>query len=626
MQGKNDETKRIPIVNKQDSAPSQTTGQSSPVRGFDPSKVMFVPSDKSAKPVHVPADVNQPDTVKSITSGTADDADVTAAVPVVEAADATAAVPVVETADTVSPKKEQTDNFAPDNDATVEIPLVTDADINGDFSAPAANASTAHEEHSQPKKADTAPRSKARKWIYAIVFSIVSVILCLTVIMTYVFPRIIEEGGTAILNNVSAIMGEPPENVNVLLVGTDKGGYRTDTIMVASYDNDTQTVHVLQIPRDTYVKGNGRSDKKINSAYYSGIDTLKDEIFKAFGIEIHRYLAVELDGFVEIIDAIGGVEVDVPINMHYDDPTQDLHIHIKKGLQVLDGKDAEGFVRYRKGNDGSSYPLGDIDRMKAQKQFLQNTVSKIVSIDGASKIPELIDIAKDNIETDISTSEATSYAAKVLSLSSESINFYTAPGVPLYKYGGWYYFIDGEENYTLVMNYFNGDNNKKSYSPVYFDLSQGADETVSSTESQYDSSDVSDDERYSYYSPDDDMGYYDDDADYDSSSAEAQSPVIDDEDEDEDGSAGQSSATQTRPGSSGAASQQQGSQSQSGISQTRPSSSQSPSSNSSSSQSGNSGSANNQQQGSSSSQSPSLSSPPSQSTTPSQSAPEIDLD
>ena len=570
-----------------------------------------MPSDKSAKPVHGGADTKQPDPKKSVTSETA------------VSADTTAAVPVVETADTVLPKKEQTDNFAPDSDATVEVPLVTDADINGDSSAKEAHTPVASKEPAQPKKPGTSPRFKTRKWIYAIMFSIVSVILCVTVILTYVFPKIIEDGGAAILNNVSAIVGEPPENVNVLLVGTDKGGYRTDTIMVASYDNDTQTVHVLQIPRDTYVKGNGRSDKKINSAYYSGIDTLKDEIFKAFGIEIHRYLAVELDGFIEIIDAIGGVEVDVPINMHYDDPTQDLHIHIKKGVQVLDGKDAEGFVRYRKGNDGSSYPLGDIDRMKAQKQFLQNTVSKIVSIDGASKIPELINIAKDNIETDISTSEATSYATKILSLSSENINFYTAPGVPLYKYGGWYYFIDGEENRTLVMNYFNGDNNKKSYSPVYFDLSQDADETVSSTESQYDSSDVSDDERYSYYSPENDMGYYDDDTDYYSSSAETQTPVIY-EDNDDDSSAGQSSIAPTRPGSSAGALQQQGRESQSGVSQTRPSSSQSSSSDTGSSQSENPESSSNQQQGSISSQSPSLS--PSQSTPSTGRAPEIDLD
>ena len=539
MFNKDEETRKIPIINKQNSENTDGFKPQSSVRGFDPSKAMFIPSDKNA--VHCtpkqPAVQAQNLDLTEKNSANSGDKDSAAAV---SAASPEKTNTAESKPDNPKPDEKPVDentvptpvlNLEADPDVTAEIPVVESQTAKSDeiynssgtsdvYSAAAAPSAK------KPKTSDSHNDKKPRKWVYAVCFSIFSVIVCAAVILSYVFPKIIEEGGAAILQNVSSVVGEPPKNVNVLLVGTDKGGYRTDTIMVASYDNDAEAVHIMQIPRDTYVKGNGRSDKKINSAYFSGIDTLKDEIFKAFGIEIHRYLTVELEGFVKLIDAIGGVEVDVPLNMHYDDPVQDLHIHIKKGPQLLDGKNAEGFVRYRKGNDGSSYPLGDIDRMKAQKQFLQSTVAKIVSVDGISKIPELIGIVKDNVDTDLSTSEATSYAAKILSLDSGKINFYTAPGVPLYKYGGWYYFIDGTENSTLVMNYFNGEHNKKSYSPVYFDLTEDPyeSETASTTESEYDSADVSDDERYSYYSPEDDMGYYDD-------SAGMQTPVIDDDDE-----------------------------------------------------------------------------------------------
>lgn len=493
MIGKDDETKKIPVVSSND----EPTQPQPAVKGLDMSKVVFVPSDGSenAKPAA--------DEPQAVTPADKTDNDITAP---------------VETVDGNNPA-------APDADVTAPVEVVKSETAKVYMPEKKSKPQT-KTEPAKPQKNINA--KKTHKWLYALIISVIALVLCAAVITTYVFPKIIEEGGAAILHNVTAVVGEPPKNINVLLVGTDKDGYRTDTIMVATYDNENEAVHVMQIPRDTYVKGNGRADKKINSAYFSGLDTLKSEIFKAFGIEIHRYLAVELDGFVEIIDEIGGVEVDVPINMHYDDPVQDLHIHINKGLQLLDGKAAEGFVRYRKGNDGSSYPLGDIDRMKAQKQFVQNAVAKLVSVDGISKIPELIGIVKDNIETDISTAEATSYAAKVLSLPGENINFHTAPGVPLYKYGGWYYFIDGQENHTLVMNHFNGEHNKKSYSPVYFDLTADPYESTaaSATDVGEGSSDISDDERYTYYSPENDAGYYDDDE------TSSRVPVIDDEDAD----------------------------------------------------------------------------------------------
>ncbi len=116
---------------------------------------------------------------------------------------------------------------------------------------------------------------------------------------------------------------------NILIVGTDGDGGRTDTIMIASLDTTTHSVALMSIPRDTYINAN-YSVPKINSAYgaggmgESGIAALENQLAKMLGFEVDGYVMVDLDGFVEIVDLIGGVEFDVPMNMYYSDPTQDL--------------------------------------------------------------------------------------------------------------------------------------------------------------------------------------------------------------------------------------------------------------------------------------------------------------
>ncbi len=353
-------------------------------------------------------------------------------------------------------------------------------------------------EYEKPQE-DGEDDRNARKWLPIFCSSVVAVIMCLTILVSYSVPIIIEWGiGKGLIKLITPIVqvDAPPKDINVLLVGTDRGGYRTDTMMIATYDDENDVINVLQLPRDTYVGGNGRRDKKLNSAYFSGVDRLKHEIELSYGIKIQRYLAVELDSFIEMVDALGGVEVYVPIDMDYDDPTpgQNLHIHLKEGLQVLDGEDAEGFVRFRKNNDGSGYPLGDIDRMAAQKDFIMAVVKKVISMDGISKIPELLDIAKNNITTDITNSEAYSYIYKILSMESENIRFYDAPGEMAY-YSGWYFFVDEDENDIMVKELFNGDKYKSS---VYVSRPASAKRPTNISPSD-DEEDIDDSERYTYY-------------------------------------------------------------------------------------------------------------------------------
>ena len=136
---------------------------------------------------------------------------------------------------------------------------------------------------------------------------------------------------------------------NILLLGTDDDGYRTDTIMIGRMDVESHTVALLSIPRDTLIDGN-YTVPKINSVYGAagrgeqGIESLKRRLSQLLGFEVDGYAMVNLDAFVELVDLIGGVEFDVPMDMDYEDSSQDLYIHLKKGVQKLNGEQAAAML------------------------------------------------------------------------------------------------------------------------------------------------------------------------------------------------------------------------------------------------------------------------------------------
>ena len=244
-------------------------------------------------------------------------------------------------------------------------------------------------------------------------------------------------------------------NINVLMVGVDKGGMRTDVMILGNLNLDTQKITMMQIPRDTYVKGNKRYDKKINSAYASGIDVMFREVEIVTGVRIDKYVKVDTSQFREIIDTIGGVEYDVPINMNYDDPVQDLHIHLSKGKQVLDGDKAEQFVRFRKNNNGSGYARGDIERLDAQKGFIKATIKQLFSFKNTMQIPKLVSVFKKMVETNIANADLVSYAPHIFKIPHENIEIITMPGEAQMIGDGSYFVVDKSETSELVNKYFN---------------------------------------------------------------------------------------------------------------------------------------------------------------------------
>lgn len=249
--------------------------------------------------------------------------------------------------------------------------------------------------------------------------------------------------------------------VNALIVGVDKGGTLTDTIMVASYDLDKDEVNILSIPRDTrmYV---GSRYQKINSAHSiskagkkKGINGTIEAVTRLTGIPINYYIEFTFSAFRETIDALGGVEFDVPQNMNYDDPAQDLHIHLKKGLQVLDGEKAEQFVRFRR------YPMGDIDRVNAQQAFVKALVEQKLNLSIVSKLPELFKTLQKNLVTNITAGDVAKYMMNLKDLSSEKVYIHSLPGeTNNTDYGLSYWITDMTALKSLIENTFGFDASK----------------------------------------------------------------------------------------------------------------------------------------------------------------------
>lgn len=245
--------------------------------------------------------------------------------------------------------------------------------------------------------------------------------------------------------------------VTCLFLGVN--GNLTDFIMLGQYNPNTREIALLSIPRDTNI-GNNSVDGKINSAYSSrGMDKLKKQVTEITGIEIDYHVLFKTKILRQVVDKIGGVTVDVPINMNYDDPYQNLYIHLKKGTQKLTGSQAEQFCRFRKNNDGSGYPGGDVERTKAQQKFIKAFIAELLKVDNVSKIPDLINIVLEGTKTNVTLDVAKEYIDDVIALKTDRITTNTLPGSarmgksPL-GYMTSYYYYDAEKTKTMIDEMF----------------------------------------------------------------------------------------------------------------------------------------------------------------------------
>lgn len=200
-----------------------------------------------------------------------------------------------------------------------------------------------------------------------------------------------------------------------LIVGSDDGNGKADTIMLGCFDTKAKSASLLSIPRDTLVSINGKH-WKVNAAYgLGGIELVRETVSRTLGIPVDYYVSVDLRAFRRIVDAIGGVWFDVPVDMHYVDPTQNLEIHVDRGYQRLNGEDAMGVVRFRSG-----YPSQDLGRVNTQRQFLVALVKQTITASNADKVSELIRILREYVKTDMPLDTMIYFATSAIGLELDS--------------------------------------------------------------------------------------------------------------------------------------------------------------------------------------------------------------
>lgn len=250
--------------------------------------------------------------------------------------------------------------------------------------------------------------------------------------------------------------------VNVLLLGVDKSEKLSDVMMVAQLNMLNNSVNILQVPRDTYIN-NKRSDKKLNSAYGSvSSDNVDDKVARTMeemqtviDIEFDGYVLVTTSGFRDVIDAVGGIEYNVPADMNYDDDYQDLHIHLKKGMQILNGDKAEQYVRFRSG-----YASGDLGRIDAQGDFIKEAMKQILEKSNSQSAEEnnkLLRSVGNMVSTNFEIVDMLKYAPYILKIDMEKVNIMRLEGTGEYRNGISYFIADKAKNDKIIYEYFSHD-------------------------------------------------------------------------------------------------------------------------------------------------------------------------
>lgn len=282
---------------------------------------------------------------------------------------------------------------------------------------------------------------------------------------------------------MDTLFGSKQIKLNVAVFGVDEDKIRTDVMFVGTFDSKTKKIGLISLPRDTKVTmldemiteikaGKGKNGSlpnlkgicKLNEVHArAGKDNRNKysvmQIEDLLKIKIDYFVKVDIDGFKKLVDVIGGVEVDVPRDMKYDDPTPgyEQKIRLEKGMQHLNGEQAEMLVRWRKDNNGHGYAEGDVGRIETQQIFLKALADKLLNTKTIiTKAPELIKIFFDYVETDIGIDDALKYVQYLKDVNIENITMETLPGYsPAYQPGEPSYFInDPTETRILVDKLF----------------------------------------------------------------------------------------------------------------------------------------------------------------------------
>ncbi|HQL37069.1 MAG TPA: LCP family protein [Bacillota bacterium] len=237
------------------------------------------------------------------------------------------------------------------------------------------------------------------------------------------------------LNKISVEEGAegypvPEKRVNVVVMGVANG--LADTIMLASFNPEDGALDVLSIPRDTYIERKGHktsANNKINSSYgRGGADNVVKSVASLTGMDVHYFVEVDYEAVKELVDAMGGIKVTVPMDMNYDDPVDGLHIHFKEGDAVSKGEDLLKLLRYRKNNKGGGYKDGDLGRVKMQQEIVRLGIEKVMRGNIVTNFLKLQEPIKKYVKTNMSPKQMMYYITKAKKIKKENISIQTIPG------------------------------------------------------------------------------------------------------------------------------------------------------------------------------------------------------
>ena len=354
-------------------------------------------------------------------------------------------------------------------------------------------------------------KKKSKIWSKILIF----LLLVLVALVVGVIYKTKQNGG-GMQGLLTTIVGHDEETlkkldpIQVLLMGmsTDNGAKLTDTIIVATYNPKNQTASLLSIPRDTFVGKNptaGTGYDKINSVYQNkGAEGVLEKVNNLTGLEIPYYMLIDNQALIELVDVIGGVEFNVPIDMNYDDTSQNLHIHLKAGLQKIDGDKAEQLLRFRKNNNGTTYPESyggnDYGRMRTQREFMIETAKQTLQAKNILKIKDIIDIVYEYVDTNLSIEIIKDYVPYAINIDINTIQSVVIPGASYGppKYPLWFFIANDKETKDLIKQLYyteevtnddellDGESSKESTTTQ----NTSTNETISTQVSKDDASDI----------------------------------------------------------------------------------------------------------------------------------------
>ncbi len=313
----------------------------------------------------------------------------------------------------------------------------------------------------QKKKVITEQRKK--------IYIIITIITILLSILTIVFGVKIAKNGLSLKGMLMTSIGQNEEDIEnlepfyclVMGISEDIEAQLTDTIMLCAYYPSEQKVSMLSIPRDTFIGDSTTSADsydKINALYQKSPERTLEAVRNLTGIDVRNYVVISNNALRDVVDELGGVYFDVPINMNYDDTSQKLHIHLNKGYQLLDGDKAEQLVRFRHNNDQTTYPASygtqDIGRMRTQREFLKAAAKQILSGNNILKIDDIVNVLFKNIETNLNMNDIIKYIPSATEFNPDNIQSEMLPGAADYIGILSFYVYDEDETNELVSSLF----------------------------------------------------------------------------------------------------------------------------------------------------------------------------